>query len=421
MIEFNTNCRKYSHEGKLFDLAQLEDEPYNLLMMGMTLCHSVQYTSGHFVASSPDEQAIVEACSRADFSFCGEELDGTVTISAKDNVYSYKKLVELQFDSYRKCMSVIVRPKHTSDEDIIYVFVKGAETSVLPSCTSGPIEETKLIVDQLAKDGLRTLVYAFKVITREELNIFSEKLEVAKQSIVNRIKYIREIYKEMEKDLTLLGATGIEDKLQEQVVPTIKKLHKAGIITWMLTGDKKETAINMAHAVGMIDSSVDLIDLCEVLDRKSLYTLMDEVFKSQQSNCHIKPCLIIDGKAISAISKSLTYKIKLSAISVKCHSIVACRLSPVQKSQLVAMMKEADSSYVTCAIGDGGNDVSMIQEAHVGLGLIGKEGSAASRSADFAITKFCHLQRLLLVHGHWFYTRQSFLVQVKMSRHCGNF
>ena len=180
--------------------------------------------------------------------------------------------------------------------------------------------------------------------------------------------------------------------------------------------DKKETAINMAHAVGMIDSSVDLIDLCEVLDRKSLYTLMDEVFKSQQSNCHIKPCLIIDGKAISAISKSLTYKIKLSAISVKCHSIVACRLSPVQKSQLVAMMKEADSSYVTCAIGDGGNDVSMIQEAHVGLGLIGKEGSAASRSADFAITKFCHLQRLLLVHGHWFYTRQSFLVQVKTSK-----
>ena len=107
-------------------------------------------------------------------------------------------------------------------------------------------------------------------------------------------------------------------------MPTIQKLHKAGIITWMLTGDKKETAINMAHAVGMVDSSIDLIDLCEVLDRKSLYTLMDEVCKNQ-ANFSPKPCLIIDGKAISAISKSLNYKFKLSAISIKCHSIVACR------------------------------------------------------------------------------------------------
>ncbi len=97
------------------------------------------------------------------------------------------------------------------------------------------------------------------------------------------------------------------------------------------------------------------------------------------------------------------------------------RLSPVQKSQLVLVVKEASSTYKTCAIGDGGNDVSMIQEAHVGLGIIGKEGTAASHSADFAFTKFRYLQRILLVHGHWYYTRQSFLVQVRIYIRLQNF
>lgn len=215
----------------------------------------------------------------------------------------------------------------------------------------------------------------------------------------------------MEKDLILLGATGIEDKLQDQVVQTLHKAQQAGITTWMLTGDKKETALNMALASGMVKSAQRQIDLCEVLDRNSLFTLVKEIHDHPMDWSFPESYLVIDGKAVSAIMKNFDCKIKMSAISSKCHSIIACRLSPVQKSLLVTMIKEADTSNITCAIGDGGNDVSMIQEAHVGLGIMGREGSAASRSADFAISKFCHLQRLLLVHGHWYYTRQSFLVQ----------
>lgn len=181
--------REYTTGGKKLDYTNLREEHWNLFMMSMTLCHSVQYTSGHFVASSPDEQAIVEVCQWAGFSFWGEEMDGTVTICAKDQIHTYKKLAELQFDSFRKCMSVIVRPKFSSEEsgqETIYLFVKGADTSVLPNCLSGPIEETYRIVDQFAKEGLRTLIYAFKELSREELSLFSEKLEAAKQSIVNR-------------------------------------------------------------------------------------------------------------------------------------------------------------------------------------------------------------------------------------------
>ena len=227
-----------------------------------------------------------------------------------------------------------------------------------------------------------------------------------------RIKYVRGVFQDMEKDLILLGATGVEDKLQDQVAETLNKLQKAGITTWMLTGDKKETAINMAHASGMVKSTQKQIDLCEVLDKKSLFTLVKEIHENHANNwTHPGSYLILDGKAISAILKSYDCRTRLSDILNRCDSIIACRLSPVQKSQLVTMVKDSDSLNITCAVGDGGNDVSMIQEAHVGLGLIGREGSAASQSADFAITKFGHLQKLMLVHGHWFYTRHSFLVQ----------
>ncbi len=187
--------------------------------MSMTLCHSVEVNNGHFVASSPDEKAILETCSWAGFKFegnailtrhriklkscetrldTGEQPDGTATINAKGQSHTYKKMAELQFDSFRKCMSVIVRPKYNSgvsnhnnedegeEEDLIYVFVKGAESSVLPICVGGPVEETKMIVDHFANEGLRTLVYAYKTISREEFNRFSEKLDVARQSIVNR-------------------------------------------------------------------------------------------------------------------------------------------------------------------------------------------------------------------------------------------
>ena len=237
----------------------------------------------------------------------------------------------------------------------------------------------------------------------------------------DRIKYVREVYKDMEKDLILLGATGIEDKLQDQVVQSLGKLQRAGITTWMLTGDKKETAINMAHASGMVKSTQRQIDLCEVLDKKSLFTLVNEIHDNPGDWAFPGTYLILDGKAISAIMKTYALKSKLSTILTNCHSIIACRLSPVQKSQLVKMMKEASTSNITCAIGDGGNDVSMIQEAHIGIGLIGREGSAASQSADFAMTKFCHLQKLLLVHGHWFYTRSSFLVQYSFYKNVASF
>lgn len=96
---------------------------------------------------------------------------------------------------------------------------------------------------------------------------------------------------------------------------------------------------------------------------------------------------------------------------MQCVAVLCCRMSPAQKAEVVKLVKKSDKKPMTAAIGDGANDVSMIQEAHVGLGIFGKEGRNAARSADFAFAKFKMAKRILLVHGFLYYTRASILVQ----------
>ena len=184
---------------------------------------------------------------------------------------------------------------------------------------------------------------------------------------LSRIKRVLDVYKEMETGLSLLGATGVEDKLQDEVVPTLDKMQKAGITTWMLTGDKKETAINMALASGMVKPSDNQIDLCHFTEVSELYSMVDEIHDETSFYAN-GTFVVLNDKIVSAIHKSEDCKAKISDVFSKCNSVVACRLSPIQKSELVIMMKNANPKNITCAIGDGGNDVSMIQEAHVGLG-----------------------------------------------------
>lgn len=97
-------------------------------------------------------------------------------------------------------------------------------------------------------------------------------------------------------------------------------------------------------------------------------------------------------------------------MAVKCRAVLCCRLSPLQKCEIVQMMKTLPDEPITAAIGDGANDVSMIQEAHVGLGIVGKEGRQAARCADYAFANFCMLKKVLLVHGHYYTQRLSLLV-----------
>lgn len=94
---------------------------------------------------------------------------------------------------------------------------------------------------------------------------------------------------------------------------------------------------------------------------------------------------------------------------------MVCRCSPTQKAQIVRIMKNETNS-LTLSIGDGGNDVAMIQESHVGIGIFGKEGKQAALSSDFSITEFKHLKNLLFWHGRQGQNRTSALAQFIIHR-----
>ena len=265
--------KKYCTNANLFDSENLANETYSNFIMAMLLCHSVEVTNeGKFVASSPEEKTTLEVLKDAGYEFLGAEINGNIKTRIKGKQITYKRLAELPFDSFRKCMTVVIKEtlehsfkdgtEATKDSsqmptEIIHMLIKGADGVILPACLTNTserkdiIQQTKSIVNKYASSGLRTLVYGYKQLGRDEFDTFTNKLEEAKQSMVNRVKFVREAYRDLEAGgLHLLGATAIEDKLQEDVAETILKLGNAGITTWMVTGDKKETAVNLGYAAG---------------------------------------------------------------------------------------------------------------------------------------------------------------------------
>jgi len=383
-----------------------------------------------YTASSPDEKALVEACDHLGLSFIKEEeanhedenesYDITVKDMRGDEIVErvFTRLNVLEFDSTRKRMSVIVR----DSENRLWLLAKGAETSIIDFCKEGPKNATLNHINDYAEKGLRTLAVAAKRLDETEYQTFVKNLKHAKESMVEREKKVTKVYKSMEKDLILLGATAVEDKLQDEVKETLVKLREAGIAVWVLTGDKKETAKNISISCNhLVEPDMALLDITKETAGETLREIGDKLeAEAGRMVADKRYALLVDGQTLVHIlpnkerktdvekdkNKQLLYQ-----IGSKCDAVICCRMSPLQKSEIVKMMKESPAKPTTAAVGDGGNDVAMIQEAHVGLGIAGKEGKAATRAADFAFSQFMHLQRILLVHGHWYYYRVAILVQ----------
>ena len=218
----------------------------------------------------------------------------------------------------------------------------------------------------------------------------------------------------IEQKLTLVGATAVEDKLQDGVTETIRDLRKAGIKIWVLTGDKLETAVSVATSCGLIDGDMERMILARQKDSDSCGEVVNRYVTAseldgQTTSLSAKPkYLIVDGRSLHLAMKHHLEKFK--TLCSKCSVVVCCRMSPIQKAEVVRMVKMSRESPVTAAIGDGANDVSMIQEAHVGFGLMGREGRQAVNAADFAFSRFRFLKPVLLVHGAFFYHRVSNLI-----------
>ncbi|EPB84177.1 hypothetical protein HMPREF1544_09040 [Mucor circinelloides 1006PhL] len=412
------------------DKAESQSTRIKEFFMLLALCHTVVIekigkdgkTQIDYKAESPDEAALVNAAKNAGFAFIKRK-GKILTVDILGKEYEFELLHVLEFNSDRKRMSVILRRPAPWNDIILYC--KGADNVIgdrLDKEQEGDIvDETFDDIGAFSENGLRTLLLSYRILDESEYNEWKKEIDDASTAAEKRSERIAEAQEKIEVNLKLLGATGIEDKLQEGVPQCIEDLRKAGIKIWVLTGDKLETAINIGYASNLLDGDMrlwkvrgedeadkvmqSLVDTSDKLDEiEAKYEQEGDYNAPMKENA-----LVIEGSALVHIFESPEAKEKLLDIAIRCKSVVCCRVSPLQKALVVQLVRKYHN-VVTLAVGDGANDVSMIQVANVGVGIAGQEGVQASMAADYAISQFRFLHKLLLVQGHWSYHRVSEMI-----------
>ncbi|KAK4057711.1 aminophospholipid translocase [Microbotryomycetes sp. JL221] len=380
----------------------------------LATCHTVIPEMGKdgkitYQASSPDEAALVSGAEVLGYRFKTRKPQ-SIFVQVGNEEREYQVLNILEFNSTRKRMSSIIK---TSDGKI-KLYCKGADTVIFERLANEGQNFTEVTMNQLeeyATEGLRTLCIAMREIPESEYKKWSIIYDKAASTINGRSEELAKAAEIIERDLFLLGATAIEDRLQDGVPDTIYTLQQAGIKIWVLTGDRQETAINIGLSCRLISESMSLVIVNEdnSHDTKDFLSKRLEAVKNARSTGDFEElALVIDGKSLSFALEKETSKIFLE-LAVMCKAVVCCRVSPLQKALVVKLVKK-NLKAILLAIGDGANDVSMIQAAHVGVGISGVEGLQAARSSDVAISQFRYLKKLLLVHGTWSYQRLSKLI-----------
>lgn len=267
------------------------------------------------------------------------------------------------------------------------------------------LERTFQHIQDFATEGLRTLLYGHRFLTEQEYSYWRKIYNEATTSLENRQEKIEQAAELIEVNLEISGATAIEDKLQAGVPDAIDKLRRANIKLWMLTGDKRETAVNIGHSCRLIKDYSRIITL-DYNDPELQQTMASARLALNEENV-AHSVVVIDGATLGVIQKDPTLFTLFLDLAVQVDSVICCRASPSQKAAMVSAVRKKVKRSVTLAIGDGANDIAMIQEAHVGIGITGREGLQAARASDYSIAQFRFLLKLLLVHGRWFYVRIS--------------
>jgi phospholipid-translocating ATPase len=393
------------------------------LVLALALCHNVTPTaeedeSGQpitaYQASSPDEIAIVQWTELVGLRLAHRDRKSiTLQFSADGrNVVKVEVLNVFPFTSDSKRMGIVVRfqrfatGSQQSDDDEIVFFQKGADTvmTTIVAANDWLDEET----GNMAREGLRTLVIGRKPLSAQQYAAFSAAYSEASMNLANRDSEMANVVKQhLEHNLELLGVTGVEDKLQPNVKPSLELLRNAGIKIWMLTGDKVETARCVAVSSKLVSRGQHIHTIAG-LKRKD--TALDALAPlANRPNA----ALLIDGQSLAIYLTH--YRSTFISTAVKLPAVIACRCSPTQKASVALLIRAFTKKRIAC-IGDGGNDVSMIQAADVGVGIVGKEGRQASLAADFSITQFAHLTKLLVWHGRNSYKRSAKLAQFVIHR-----
>lgn len=397
------------------DHKQLADQ----FMKCMTLCHEcmVDKDTDKYIGPSPDEIALLETAQKLGFYY-KSPIDQMITIKVMP--YGCRNLIvkeqfqyccTLEFNSDRKRNSVIARDMSTG---FIMLYTKGADNVIMKRLSKYNlkynIEKINKDLLQFSKRGYRTLLMAFRIIGEEEYKVWKIKYDDAANAIYDREEQIAALADEIEKDLILLGCTAVEDSLQEQVPETICEILNAGIKVWMLTGDKLETAINIAKTCGLASSNTK-VNKCRSIDLERCREKLEKILK-KLSNTDGDAILVVEGESLEVILSSNPFCTCIDLffqVSEKCKTVVCCRVSPGQKKKVVTTVKEKYKS-ISLSIGDGANDVSMILEANIGVGIYGEEGMQAVQASDFAIGEFRFLWDLILNQGRLNYIRQSEMI-----------
>uniref|UniRef100_A0A4W5RQU1 Phospholipid-transporting ATPase n=1 Tax=Hucho hucho TaxID=62062 RepID=A0A4W5RQU1_9TELE len=389
------------HDHSLVEDVKLESPEVQSFFRLLALCHTVmaeEKIEGELLyqAQSPDEGALVTAARNFGFVFRSRTPE-SVTIVEMGEQHSYELLAILDFNNVRKRMSVIVR----SPEGKLCLYCKGADTMVYErlhqSCTK-LMDVTTEHLNEFAGEGLRTLALAYKDLDEEYFTSWKQRHHEASTSLEDREDKLDLLYEEIEKDLKLLGATAIEDKLQDGVPQTIEQLAKADIKIWVLTGDKQETAENIGYSCNMLREEMNDIFIVSANNSDDVRQELRSEGIRFYSNL---PSLPLPHQAYALEGSMELLFLRTACL---CKTVICCRVTPLQKAQVVELVKKYKQA-VTLAIGDGANDVSMIKAAHIGVGISGQEGMQAVLSSDYSFAQFRFLERLLLVHGRWSYLR----------------
>lgn len=282
-----------------------------------------------------------------------------------------------------------------NDADLIEEALVTNETAVFERCFQH--------VNDFATEGLRTLLYGYRLIDEATYREWKKAYHEATTSLTDRQEKIEKVGDQIESNLELVGATAIEDKLQKGVPEAVDKLRRANIKLWMLTGDKRETAINIGHSCRLVKDYSTVVILDHETDEieRPIIALTSDIRRGKVAHSVV----VIDGQTLSIVESDPMLRSRFSTLAVLVDSVICCRASPQQKAFLVRCIRKQVDGSITLAIGDGANDIAMIQEAHVGIGITGKEGLQASRISDYSIAQFRFLLKLLLVHGRWNYVR----------------
>ncbi|NWS83912.1 AT8B3 ATPase, partial [Toxostoma redivivum] len=449
----------------LLEAAQRDKDPVlREFLRLLALCHTVMVEDRGdqlvYQAASPDEEALVLAARSLGYVFLARTQD-SITIRELGRTRTYEVLAMLDFNSDRKRMSVLVR----DPQGTIRLYTKGADSVILERLQRrGHIESlTERALDRFAEETLRTLCVASREVSEAEFRAWSRRHREAAVLLQDRAQELDRLYEEMEQNLQLLGATAIEDKLQDGVPETIQLLKLGNIKVWVLTGDKQETATNIGYACKLLTDDMEILEEKEVRSHQhsqcpqlmsnpplshseilqaywesnnnlsgSGDTLCSRCLSQQRPEAPShKRAIIVSGDFLDQIlQKGEVLKEKKGwpwrwlccdgaeasqdqaglvekafvELASSCQAVICCRVTPKQKALVVQLVKKHKKA-VTLAIGDGANDVNMIKTADIGVGISGLEGLQAVQCSDYALAQFSFLQRLLLVHGRWNYLR----------------